>query len=240
MSSFVTKDFLRVGPVLYNQLRLKSKINIARPKPLPREKKTFLAVTKHMEPEDLRLPVEKCLKTQEEPERYWLDALDKIYAAELRQAFQTSKVSAIFSRWTTQHDEVHQAKILFFKANYQLVTRNKYIVKEAIAETEFRSLLPLFEASNSVVFSSELGISNLVSVSKKLTKFQLLCAVVEGRILSVSQLEALAAIQDIETARAGILQILQSGTQNVARSLQSHQNALVQQLNQRVEQLQSS
>lgn len=65
-------------------------------------------------------------------------------------------------------------------------------------------------------------------------------AVIDGRILSVSQIQALAAIPDIDTARAGIVQTLVSGAQSVAQCLQSQQNTLVQQLKQRVEQLQST
>ena len=52
-----------MGPVIYNQVRLASnRPNIKRPKPPPFEKAKFLAVTKHIDPEDLRPPVEKCLK----------------------------------------------------------------------------------------------------------------------------------------------------------------------------------
>lgn len=64
---------------------------------------------------------------------------------------------------------------MFFKTNMKVVVRNKYIVKEAIGETEFQKLLPLFEASNIMVFSPESIISNLVTVNKKLPKFELLC-----------------------------------------------------------------
>lgn len=60
----ILPDFLRVGSVIYNQLRFAAnRPNIQRPKPPPFEKAKFLAVSKHIEPEDLRPPAEKCLKT---------------------------------------------------------------------------------------------------------------------------------------------------------------------------------
>lgn len=241
MAKYTNKGLLRVLPVVYQQVRFgRNQPNIQRPKHPHFLKAKLLAVTEPMYEEDHRQPVEKCLKPTQITPPPILDALDKIYATELCDLFKTSKMSAIFTRYSFDFNEMHQAKIYFFKANMKVVVRNKYIVKEAIGDTEFRNLLPLFDAANFVVFSPDENISALVSINQKLPHYDLLCAVVGGRILSVTQLQALANIPDIDSARASIVQTLLSGAQSVAQSLQSHQNTLVQQLKQRVEQLQST
>lgn len=239
MSSCAPNGFLRLRTVVNQQLRFgHNRPNIQRPKPPHFLKNKFLQVCKPIEEEDLRPPVEKCLKPLQALPPYTLDALDKIYATEVREQFQTSQLSAVFARCSYDFHDMHQAKILFFKENMKVVIRNKYILKEAIGESEFRNLMPLFEASHMLVFCPEPNIEGLVKVNQKLSHFHLLCAVAYGRILSVTQLQDLALIPDITTARAGIVHTLQSGAQSIARSLQAHQNTLVQQLQQRVEQLQ--
>lgn len=190
-----------------------------------------------MELEDTRHPAEKCQKPLQSFPPVTLDALDTIYARELQDLLKTSKLFAIFTRDTTHFTEYHQAKILFFKAKMKTLIRSKHIVKEAVDGTEFCNLLPLFNAKCLMVYSQEKDITSLLEIDKKLAKFNLLCAVMENRILSVSQLQALASIPNIDSARAGVVQTLQSGAQNVVRSLQAHQNTLVQQLQQRAEQL---
>lgn len=72
-----------------------------------------------------------------------------------------------------------QAKIYFFKANMKMVVRNKHIVKEAIGNTEFRNLLPLFDAVNFMVFSPEANIPALVSINQKLPHYHLLCKLID-------------------------------------------------------------
>lgn len=242
MSSRVSKGVLRVIPTIINhQVRfVHNRPNIQRPRPPPFLKAKFLTVTEPKEPEDTRLPIEKCLKPLQHIPSYELDALDKIYASELRDLFKSSKLSALFHRTGFSHDQLHNAKIHFFKANMKVIIRNKYIVKEAIGDTEFRNLLPLFESSTFMVFSPEADLASLVQVNRKLSHHHLLCAVVDQRILSVSEIETLSRIPNIDAARLGVLQTLLSGAQSVAQQLLSHQNTLVQQLNQRAEQLQSS
>ncbi|XP_034235020.1 39S ribosomal protein L10, mitochondrial [Thrips palmi] len=241
MATCTNKGFLRVFPLVYQQVRFsRNRPNIQRPKHPHFLKSKLLAVTKPIYEEDTRPPIDKCLKPVQIMPPVDLDALDKIYASELRDMFKTSALSAIFTRCNYDFHEMHQAKILFFKANMKIVVRNKHIVKEAIGDTEFRNLLPLFDAVNFMVFSPEANISSLVSINQKLPHYHLLCAVVDGRILSFTQLQSLASIPDIDTARASIVQTLLSGAQSVAQGLQSHQNTLVQQLKQRVDQLQST
>ncbi|KAK3919499.1 39S ribosomal protein L10, mitochondrial [Frankliniella fusca] len=241
MSSSVMKVFSRVKPVIQQQIRYGSnRPNIQRPKTPSIPKLKFLALTKHMEAEDTRPPVEKCLKPVQKTPPYELDALEKIYASELRDLFRTSKLSAVFHRTGFHYDQLHNAKIQLFKANMRMVIRNKYIVKEAIGDTEFRNLLPLFESANFIAFSSEADLASLAQINKKLTHYHLLCAVVDRKILSVSQIDNLSIIPNIDAARAVVLQTLLRGPQNVAQHLQSLQNTLVQQLNQRLDQLQAS
>lgn len=50
-----------------------------------------------------------------------LDALDKLYAAEVKDLFKTSKLCAVFSRSTFSFDELHQVILLSLKLSLEVL-----------------------------------------------------------------------------------------------------------------------
>lgn len=121
----------------------------------------------------------------------------------------------------------------------------KEVMTAAVKGTKYEPILSLYQSHTSVAFGPDPNVQKLLKTTKKypkvillgksLKKFKLkikffLAAIVEDRFLSRAELDRLASLPDLQTARANLVATLNAGAQNIVKQLNQHQGQLVQHL----------
>lgn len=208
--------------------RFRGKINIQRPQKPHYDRALVNAVTT---PVFARPTVtQKCFNRQQQEaviQKRIENPYEKIIAKEVANWFAHSKMVAIFHVNSISADEMFKARVAFHKQNMHLKIYGKSIIRQAIADTRYDAILPLFESKNCVIFSPEQKLPQLLKICKKIPQLMLLAGIVEQRLMSKTELSNFAAMPSLEMARAQLVAVLQqAGGNNVVSSLQAHQTNL--------------
>lgn len=207
-----------------------------RPKPPHYERALMEAVTTPIYPktyvvEDCRQKqIEKLnrVKVVVEPHPY-----QTILANELKELFETSSMILICHRNPIKSFDIFNFRVALHRKNVQYKMFGKKVVKQAIDESKFKKLLPLFETDNCMLFSAEQNIGDVLKILKKTPQIILLAGVIDNRALSRNQLEAYAKFGDLDTMRAQFAATLYAAGNQIVSNLQSHQSNLVYMLDAR-------
>uniref|UniRef100_A0A023F7D4 Large ribosomal subunit protein uL10m n=1 Tax=Triatoma infestans TaxID=30076 RepID=A0A023F7D4_TRIIF len=226
---------LKWSPALCTQ-RFK-RINVQRPRAPHYERAKVLALLKPQYKEDpslYLLPALKCRK-QEELKQQLIrveNPLEKIIAKEMLERFQNSKLVAFLHANPICGEDEFQAKVKLKREKMDIQIYSKYTAKLALEGTRFEAVLQLFVAHNALVFCDEPKVEVLMKTLKKIPQYILMAAIVDNRILSLSQLEKYVQLKDLSTARAHFVAQLNSVANNVVTQLNQHQTTLVTRLQQ--------
>lgn len=226
---------LKWSPVLCTQ-RFK-RINVQRPRAPHYERAKVLALLKPQYKEDPSFylpPSLKCRK-QEELKQQLIRAenpLEKILAKEMLDRFQSSKFVAFLHTNPICGEDKFQAKVKLKREKMDIHIYSKYTAKLALEGTSFEAVLQLFVAHNAIVFCDEPKVESLIKCLKKIPQYILMAAIVDNRLLSLSQLEKYVQLKDLSTARAHFVAQLNCVANNVVTQLNQHQTTLVTRLQQ--------
>lgn len=100
-------------------------------------------------------------------------------------------------------------------------------MREALQGTKFESTLPLFNSKNCIVFSPEENLNKLQKIVRKVPQIVLLAGIVQGRLMSKTEMVNYAALPSLDVARAQLAAILQSaGGNSLVTLLEANQKQL--------------
>jgi len=227
------------------------KPNIQRPIPDHYVKAKYLAALAPIYPEPLaNVPwydacgnLLKNKKTEAEEHPY-----EKLLANKVYNHFAESQVIAVLHENPTKAYEKMQVmniKTLQRFVNYlnflqirhlldghdmRFVYANKNIIKMALAGTEFEPMLRLHVGSTCYLCCKNLEVTKLLKLLKKMPTHILLGAMVQGRLLTRSEVAWCSTLPDISILRAELCSILSSSSSNLSQNLMHHQLNLSQSL----------
>lgn len=212
--------------------RFRGKINIQRPRKPHYDRALFNAVTKPIY--DRPKLTDECFQWQQKEaivRKEKINPYEQIIAKEVANWFAHSKLVAIFHVNSISADDMFKARVNFFKQNMHVKLYGKSIMRQALDNTKYEAILPLFEAKNCIIFSPDQKVSQLLKIVKKTPQLTLLAGIVENRLLSKNELVQFAALPPIDIVRAQLVSLLQNaGGNNIVNSLQTHQSNLCQSL----------
>uniref|UniRef100_A0A1B6H463 Large ribosomal subunit protein uL10m n=1 Tax=Cuerna arida TaxID=1464854 RepID=A0A1B6H463_9HEMI len=231
--------------VVRTTVRNSTRVNIQKPRPphYTRAKIEHLTKLKYFERGERDawfIPsVSQCLKEKEEEFKRMRKEEDNPYerllAKDLRNWFLKSKLIAFFHCNPIRFDDRFEAEVKLRKEGMYLKKMGKHTVNMALEGTPYISVMPLFATHTEMVFCSEPKVSELLKVAGKLYQHVLLAAVVEDRLLSVSQLRTLSEAKDLPTARAQLVAVLNMAQSQLVSGLTYHQTSIAEGLRQYAE-----
>lgn len=207
-------------------VRFRGKINIQRPRPPCYEKARLLEATKpRYEPRPYNAV---CLQDQMRKKKTKeISPYELIIAREVRNWFDHSKAVAIFHKNPIGSDEFFDARVAFHKQGMALKLYGRSILSQALTNSKFEAILPLFATHSCIVFSPEPKVGQILKISKKIPQLVLLAGIAEDRYLSKNEFTALATMPDLQTSRAQFAATLDSIGGQIVNNLQAHQTQLV-------------
>jgi len=217
-------------------VRYANRINVQKPRPphYERQKIEALVAPKFFEKGERDrwfLPIaEQCLKQEELDEKKKTsedNPHQRLLAKDLRNWFMNSKLIAFFHENPIKFDPRFEAEVKLRKENMYMKKLGRHTVEMALESTQYTAVLPLFSSSTVMVFCSDPKLDKLLKVTSKLHHYVLLAAIVEDRLMSVSQLKSLSQVKDITTARAQLVSLLNTVQSQMVASLIYHQSNLV-------------
>ncbi|KAK9510211.1 hypothetical protein O3M35_005044 [Rhynocoris fuscipes] len=216
------------------------RINVQRPKAPHFERAKYLALLRPQfkeDPSEYLPPSLKCRKKQELEKNTVREEnpFEKILAKEMFDLFEKSKLVAFLHRNPILGEDEFQAKIKFKRENMDIRVYSRHTAKLAFEGTRYEPVLKLFVTHNSLVLSDEPNVAKLMQILKKIPQYILLAAIVDNRLLSVSQLETYVRLKDLTTARAQFAAVLNNAAQNVVMRLNQQQTTLITRLQQIVD-----
>uniref|UniRef100_A0A0A9WJL0 Large ribosomal subunit protein uL10m n=1 Tax=Lygus hesperus TaxID=30085 RepID=A0A0A9WJL0_LYGHE len=219
------------------------RVNVQRPRPPHYDRALALAVLKPQYDWNSRvantLPrSETCMKIPE-IEKYKTrpdNPLERIFAKELKEHFETKKLIAFLHANPIGGEDLFSARVKLKKEGMTLEVYSKYVVKMALQGTPYEAALKLFIAHSALIFCDEPKVGKLIKIVKKIPQYSLMAGVVEGRLLSVTQMQAYSELGDLDSARAQLVATLNSAGSGFVSRLTQAQSNLVTNLNQIIEQ----
>jgi len=164
----------------------------------------------------------------------------RIIAGELLRWFKSSHLVVFYHMNPMSADDQFKAFALFKKQNMHFKSYGKTTMEMALQGTPYEAALNLYISRNMTVFSPEPEIKKLLKVSKKFPQLVLMAAILEGQFISKDELMYYSMIPDLRTAQVGLVQTLNSIGGQVVGHLTTHQNTLVNQLQERIKQLEET
>lgn len=231
---FVTTGILQQNWTPFLQVLRFRRINIQKPRPPFYVRAKVLEFVKPQLPKlDVTLwnkPTAVTCKKQEELEHgktRIVNPYEQLLAKDLYNMFATSKLIAFFHRNPYNTEEKFKMDVAFKKEGMYLKENSKHTVKIAVENTPYETILPLFQSRTVMLFSEEPKVRKLLRMIKKMPSIILICGIVEGKLMSLSQMQEYSQLTDIAMARAQLVSVLNSAQLQLANSLTYHQTSLV-------------
>jgi len=133
---------------------------------------------------------------------------ENILAREVRDLFEQSAMVAIFHKNPVKGEIDFKTMKTFKMAGMDHVIYGKSTLKLALEQTNYATVLNLFQSHSSIVFSSTSQIPKLLKMIKKMPHLILLACIVDGKLLSKSQTVEYGSLVDIDNARARLISVI--------------------------------
>lgn len=206
--------------------RFRGKINIQRPRAPHYERARVLAITTPAYPKKERYP---CVElVGKEAKVNIKNPYDKIIAKEVRNWLEHSQMVGLFHINPINADDHFKARVAFHKNNMQLKQYGKQIMHQAMENSKYEELIPLFGSSTCLVFSPiHKKVGTMLKLVKKIPQMHLVCGIVDNRLLSKNEFIDYSKMPDITTARAQFVGVLNMAASQLVQNLESHQSNFV-------------
>lgn len=160
-----------------------------------------------------------------------LNPYEQILAKEVRNWFDHSQMVGIVHINPINGEDYFKAAVAFHKNGMKIKKYGNSLLKLAIKDTKYECLADLNENrffSTGFVFSTEHNkVNTMLKVLKKIPQMEILCGIVEGRLLSKNEFVDYAKMPDIQIVRSQLANTLNLAGSNLVQCLQSHQSNLV-------------
>lgn len=155
---------------------------------------------------------------------------EKIIAKEVLNWFNHSKTITIFHINSITEEELFKIRVALHKHNIQLKQYGKSIMRQAVTDSKYEVILPLFNSKNCILFGPENCIQQILKITKKVPQLILLAGILEERLMSKTEIVKYAAMPNLTAVRAEFCSVLNYATKNLNDNLMSHQQTLVRML----------
>lgn len=185
------------------------RINVQKPRQPHHYRAVIEAVTKPQYPWPDRFKMswsERCPKSIETSAREIEDnPYERILAKEIKDLFEQSAMVAIFHKNPVKGEVEFKTMKTFKMAGMDHVIYGKSTLKLGLADTNYASVLNLFQSHSSIVFSKTSQVPKLLKMIKKMPHLILLACIVDGKLLSRNQTVEYGNLVDINNARARLI-----------------------------------
>jgi len=157
---------------------------------------------------------------------------ENILAKELKELFEQSAMVAIFHKNPVKGEIDFKTRKTFKMAGMDHVVYGKSTLKLALAETNYSSVLNLFQSHSSIVFSSTSQVPKLLKITKKMPHLILLASIVDGVLLSKNQTVEYGNLVNIDNARARLISVIGQVNNRCLQTIGQTQLSMVRYLEQ--------
>lgn len=227
-----------IGIPLVQTFRHRSrKPNLRRPAIPHWQRAVVLKVTEPMYEDSMKdiHPAEICKQKEDKQKNIkQVNPFEQILARELLENVEKSKMVAIFHRNPMSSADLFAVRVQLSKIGMFYQHHNNSVAKLAFTGTKYEALLQLYQSHAATFTSDELRVAKLLKLQKKMSGVVLLAGVVEGRLMSVSDLQRYAALPSLSMLQSQLVGILNAPLQQFTQSLSHHQTELSVSLNSHV------
>jgi len=229
MSAFIRRGFLQCNNILVQTKRFRGKINIQRPRAPHFERAVFNAAT---EPIFLKVPVvQQCrqkmlARLEDGPREKRTHPYERILAREIRERFDSSAMILVCHLNSIKEYDLFKIRVPLHQKGVTLKRYGPRLIKIALRETRYESMLPLLESSYCLLLSPEKNINHVLPILRKTQKLILLGGVLDNRYMSRNQLVEYSQLPSLDVARAQFAATLHLAGNSIVNKLQAHQSNL--------------
>ncbi|KAK7086114.1 hypothetical protein SK128_007227 [Halocaridina rubra] len=178
-------------------------------------------------------PAEICkLRIKNEAKQKEVNPFEQILAREFLEKTEAAKVIAIFHRNAMTEAELYAVRLQLNKIGLHYQHYNNNIARLAFTGTKYEALLQLYQSQTATFIGDDVKIAKLLKMGKKFATLTLMAGVLEGRLMSKSDLQGYAALPSIHTLQGQLVGILNAPLRRLSQNLTFHQTALASSLNQ--------
>ncbi|KAI0212946.1 39S ribosomal protein L10, mitochondrial [Lamellibrachia satsuma] len=219
------------------QCRHRGKINVKRPA-THLERNILAAITKpiYLDKPDEAF-INRCSVVQRESRGVAAEQenlYEKFLVRECKKVFAENSMVIVAQPLATSGRKQRLINIKFVKKNLTLMRFANSIMLQAIEDTKWANLKPLFCARSVFIVSDEPRVADLMAVLKKTPEFVILGGVVDNMILNRAGLARYAALPSLDLVRGELCSVLNGVVNKTRRLLTSHQQQLAVNLDQYV------
>ncbi|XP_067945623.1 large ribosomal subunit protein uL10m-like [Watersipora subatra] len=212
--------------------RTRHKVNIQHPWPGHINRQVLVKVTAPIIKEPYVDPAEKCTRRESlvsymdqltEYEKFLIRHQKKLHAENADGIIAVMHLSSCLAKI------LHRSKIALQRSGFELYPLNRKVVHHAVADTKYEVLRSLVGFSMAMVLCPKPRVKDMMAALEKIPHLHLMCAVVEGQLLSKTQVETYASYPDRLSMIAQTSSILNVASQT-CKLLTAHQEQLVRNL----------
>lgn len=212
------------------------RVNVQKPRKPDHYRAIIEAITKPKYPWPRQFEMtwsERCPKPMSNlPRRIDDNPYENILAREIKDLFEQSAMVAIFHKNPVKGEVDFKTKKTFKMAGMESFVYGKSTLKLALAETNYATVLKLFESHSTIVFSSTSQVPKLLKLIKKMSHLILLACVVDGKLLSKTQTVEYGSLTDINNARARLISVMSQVNNRCLQTIGQTQLTMVRYLEQ--------
>merc|ERR1712083_611889 len=224
------------------QIRFK-RVNIQKPRRPDWFRQQLLAVAapRYLPPQTVEEMPDSC-EMAEKKEEEWkkhISQLEKFYVLEMVEMFEKSEMIAFFHTNPIKEADWRKAWQNGRRSGMELQRFQRRVGVSGLSGTKWENCLHFFmnfpgEHTQPILFSPKTDPKKLLAYEKKVPEFQLLAAVIHGRILSKAGVQDLVTMPELATQRAELSALLTFNQRKTLSMLGANQQMLSTNLHQYV------
>ncbi|KAK3083052.1 hypothetical protein FSP39_012629 [Pinctada imbricata] len=181
---------------------------------------------------------ESCFKARKKTMVVEVTPYEKFLMKETRKLFEENSMIAFCHVLPIKLNTRTKYYYRLREKNYILLNwASGKLMRQAMADTRYKNILPLCRSSVSVIISKNPDLPVLLSQLKKMPEYILMGMLWDDKLLNVEEVGRLAKVPNIESLRGEFVSILNlAGGQKSYSLLSSHQQVLAMNLDQYVKQ----
>ncbi|KAM4692666.1 large ribosomal subunit protein uL10m [Rhinophrynus dorsalis] len=197
------------------------------------ERQKIMALTEYIAPKPA-IP-ERCVKPLAKPTDTVEDnPLERLLCSQLDSVLRECKMVAVFQRNAIPAEDLLQLRHKLMKRDIHIKHFGNQVVKKALAQSRYSSMLPLFMGQTFLIVSHEVKVKEMLQCVRSVPQIQLLGACVEDRMLSKQGVLAYSKLPSMEVLQGQVLGGLALMTSQTCSMLTHHPARLCALLDQHI------
>ncbi|KAF6033989.1 hypothetical protein EB796_007701 [Bugula neritina] len=229
-SPLIFESILRNTPsVSLYQRREGHKVNIKYPRPGSWPRQLIVKVTEPIYPEIQVNPSNTCTRRSSLPNSFDILSEYEEFLVNHQKKLHNENADGILAFYhlgSCSAKLFNKYRVAFRKQEFDIARLNRKVFHHAVKDTKYETLNTIIFQSTVLVMCPKPKVLEMVELAKKVPPLYLLCAVVEGRLLSKTGVETYASYPDKLSLLAQTSATLSQSSQQITRLLNSHQTLL--------------